>query len=198
VPLGEELAVVRAYLDIESLRFGDRLKVEQTIDSGLLKVLMPPFSFQPLVENAVQHGLRSSPRAGRLRLVVRATGPWLEMSVSDDGQGVPSTEVEQLFFAERQPVHALVLLRQRLQGLFGRSFQLEVRSEIGEGTTITMRTPLQTRFEVIGRSQETMVPDTDQVGLTRIRADFEAERTQVIPDAEVSTLGTGSREKLNF
>ena len=49
VPLEEELAVVRAYLDIESLRLGDRLKVEQTIDPGLLKALMPPFSFQPLV-----------------------------------------------------------------------------------------------------------------------------------------------------
>jgi two-component system, LytTR family, sensor kinase len=85
VPLEEELAVVRAYLEIESLRFGDRLKVEQTIDPGLLKVLMPPFSFQPLVENAIQHGFHSSPQAGRLRLVVRATGPWLEMSVSDDG-----------------------------------------------------------------------------------------------------------------
>ena len=159
---------------------------------------MPPFSLQSLVENAVQHGLHSSPQAGRLQLAVGVTGQWLEISVSDDGQGVPSTGVEQLFFAERPRVHALALLRRRLQGLFGRSFQLEVRSEIGEGTTITMRTPLQTRFEVIGRSQETMVPDTDQVGLTRIRADFEAERTQVIPDAEVSTLGTGSREKLNF
>ena len=72
VPLEEELAVVRAYLDIESLRLGDRLKVEQTIDPGLLKALMPPFSFQPLVENAVQHGLHSSPRAGRLQLIVRA------------------------------------------------------------------------------------------------------------------------------
>jgi two-component system LytT family sensor kinase len=90
VPLEEELAVVRAYLDIESLRFGDRLKVEQTIDSRLLKVLMPPFSFQPLVENAVQHGLHSSSRAGRLQLTVRPTGEWLEMSVRDDGQGVPS------------------------------------------------------------------------------------------------------------
>ena len=97
VPLEEELAVVRAYLDIESLRLGDRLKVEQTIDPGLLKVLMPPFSFQPLVENAVQHGLQSSPRAGRLQLAVRPTGPWLEMSVSDDGQGLPSTEVEPCF-----------------------------------------------------------------------------------------------------
>jgi LytS/YehU family sensor histidine kinase len=163
VPLEEELALVRAYLDIESLRFGDRLKVEQTIDPGLLKVLMPPFSFQPLVENAVQHGLRSSPDAGRLCLVLRATGPWLEMSVSDDGQGVPSTEVEQLFFAERQAVHALTLLRRRLQTLFGRSFQLEVRSEIGEGTTVTMRIPLQTRFKVRGRSLETVAPDTGQV-----------------------------------
>src|ERR1700731_3103174 len=124
VPLEEELAVVRAYLDMESLRLGDRLKVEQTIDPGSLKALMPPFSFQPLVENAVQHGLRSSPQAGRLQLLVRAKGPWLEMSVSDDGQGVPSTEVEHLFFAGRSSVHALVLLRWRLQGLFGRSFQL--------------------------------------------------------------------------
>ena len=70
------------------------------------------------------------------------------MSVRDDGQGVPSTEVEQLFFAERPRVHALVLLRRRLQGLFGHSFQLEVRSEIGEGTTVTMRIPLRKRFEV--------------------------------------------------
>src|SRR6202035_3070884 len=120
VPLEEELAVVRAYLDIESLRLGDRLKVEETSDPGLLKVLVPPFSFQPLVENAVQHGLHSSPRAGRLQLVVRPTGEWLEMSVSDDGQGVPSTDVDRVFFAERPRVHALVLLRRRLQGLFGR------------------------------------------------------------------------------
>ena len=149
VPLEEELAVVRAYLDIESRRLGDRLRVEQTIDPGLSKVLMPPFSFQPLVENAVQHGLYSSARAGRLQLVVRPKGgEWLEMSVSDDGQGVPSAEIEHLFFAERPRVHALALLRRRLRGLFGRSFQLEVRSEIGEGTTVTMRIPMPKRFGV--------------------------------------------------
>ena len=146
VPLEEELALVSAYLDIETLRFGSRLKVEQAIDPGLLKVLIPPFSLQPLVENAVQHGLHSSPRPGSLGLLVRPAGPWLELSVRDDGQGVPRTEIEQVFFAERPRVHALVLLRRRLQGLFGRSFQLEVRSEIGEGTTVTMRIPLRKRF----------------------------------------------------
>jgi LytS/YehU family sensor histidine kinase len=148
VPVEEELAVVRAYLDIESLRLGDRLKVEQTIDPLSLDALMPPFSFQPLVENAVQHGIHSSPVAGRLQLMVRLSGSWLEMSVIDDGQGVPSTEVERLFFGERPRVHALVLLRRRLRGLFGRSFQLEVRSEIGEGTTVTMRIPFRKRLAV--------------------------------------------------
>jgi LytS/YehU family sensor histidine kinase len=163
VLLEEELAVVRAYLDIESLRFGDRLKVEEKIDPGLLNALIPPFSFQPLVENAVQHGLHSSPKAGQLQIVVRPNAPWLEMSVRDDGQGVPSREVEHVFFEERPQVHALVLLRRRLQGLFGRAFQLEVRSEIGEGTTVTMRIPLQTGFEVMGRSSETMAPEIGQV-----------------------------------
>ena len=121
--------------------------MEEAIDTRLTPALVPPFSLQPLVENAVQHGLQPSSRTGHLRLVVHATGPWLEMSVSDDGQGLPSTEVEHVFFGERPRVHALVLLRRRLQGLFGRSFQLEVRSEIGEGTRVRMRIPLRKRFE---------------------------------------------------
>jgi two-component system sensor histidine kinase LytS len=148
VPLEEELAAVCAYLDIESLRFGDQLKVEQTVDPRVLKVLIPPFSLQPLVENAVQHGLHSSRRAGQLHLVARPAGEWLEMSVSDNGQGVPSVEVERVFFAGEVRVHALTLLRRRLQGLFGRSFQLEVRSGIGDGTTVTIRIPLRKRFRV--------------------------------------------------
>src|SRR5258707_7672562 len=115
VPLEEELAVLDAYLDIESLRFGGRLEVEQTIGPGLLQVPVPPFSFQPLVENAIEHGLRSLPGAGRLRLVIRATGPWLEMNVTDDGKGVPSTEFERLFFAQRPQPHPLVLLPLRFQ-----------------------------------------------------------------------------------
>jgi two-component system sensor histidine kinase LytS len=155
VPLEEELAIVGMYLDIESLRFASRLNVEQAIDPSLSKVLMPPFSLQPLVENAVEHGLRSSPCAGRLRLEIRPAGEWLEMSVSDDGQGVPSTE--------RPRVHALSLLRRRLQTLFGRSFQLEVRSELGQGTTVTMRIPLRKRFEGSLESPEAITPDLGQL-----------------------------------
>jgi len=164
VPLEEELAVVRAYLDIESLRLGNRLILEQAIDSGLAEALIPPFSLQPLVENAVQHGLQSSPKAGCLRLVIRrGMGEWLEMSISDDGQGVPATEVERVFFAVCPRVHALSLLRRRLQGLFGRSFKLEVCSDIGRGTTVTMRIPLRTPLSVPPKSFPTVRSDPKQL-----------------------------------
>ena len=163
VPLEEELAVVRAYLDIESLRLGNRLQVEEIIDPGAIEVLTPPFSLQPLVENAVQHGLQSSPNAGRLRLTVRLVEQSLEMRVSDNGHGIPSTEIERVFFAARPQVHALQLLRRRLQGLFGRSFLLEVCSEVGQGTTVTVRIPLRMRFEVAGRSLESITANPSRL-----------------------------------
>jgi two-component system, LytTR family, sensor kinase len=157
VSLREELTVVRAYLEIESLRFGARLKVEEAIDSGLEEFLVPPFSLQPLLENAVQHGLQSSPTAGRLRLKACLAGSWLEMSVSDDGRGIPPAEVEHCFFGERHRAHALRLLRRRLQAVYGRAFRLEVCSEVGLGTTVTMHIPLRTR--VGGGSESKELPD---------------------------------------
>jgi two-component system, LytTR family, sensor kinase len=163
VSLEEELAVVRAYLDIESLRFQNRLKVEQAIDPGIVDALIPPFSLQPLVENAVQHGLQSSAKAGRLRLVVRRAGQWLDMSISDDGRGVPAAEVERVFFSMHPQVHALGLLRRRLQALFGRSFNLEVCSDIGQGTTVILRIPLRRRLGTVSKSSETVTPDPGQL-----------------------------------
>jgi sensor histidine kinase YesM len=146
--------VVRAYLEIESLRFGARLKVEEAIDSGLEEFIVPPFSLQPLLENAVEHGLQSSPTAGRLRLEACLAGNWLEMRVSDDGQGISPAKVEHCFFGERHRAHALRLLRRRLQALYGRSFRLEVCSEVGLGTTVTMHIPLRTRVGGGSESKE--------------------------------------------
>jgi two-component system sensor histidine kinase LytS len=159
VPLEEELGVVRAYLDIESLRLGNRLKQETTIQPGLSNALLPPFSLQPIVENAVQHGLHSTPHAGRLSIVIGAVEQFLEVSVSDDGQGVPSADVEKIFFGNRTEVHAMALLRRRLQGLYHNSFRLEVRSELEHGTTVTMRIPLRRGSGISQNSDDDPVCD---------------------------------------
>ena len=163
VPFAEELAVVRAYLDIEALRFGNRLKVEQSIDPAAIDTVIPPFSLQPLVENAVRHGIQSLAGAGRLKLVVRPVESWLEMSVTDDGKGVPAGEIEKVFFNERRGAHALLLLRRRLHALFGNSFSFGISSDVGRGTTVTVRLPLQPPFEVVGRSLEQFVTEDGEL-----------------------------------
>lgn len=159
VPLEEELGVVRAYLDIETLRLGNRLRLKNTIQPGLSCALVPPFSLQPIVENAVQHGLHSTPHAGRLSIVIGAVGQYLELSVSDDGRGVPPADVEKVFFGNRSEVHAMALLRRRLQGLYHNAFRLEVRSELEHGTTVTMRIPLRKGAGVPSKSGDDTVPD---------------------------------------
>ena len=159
VPIEEEMAVVRAYLDIEALRLGSRLKLEKMIEPGLSDALIPPFSLQPIVENAVQHGLHSTPQAGRLRLVIRSEGKWLEVSVNDDGRGVPSADVERVFFGNNTETHALALLRRRLHGLFQNSYCLEVKSEIEQGTTVTMCVPLRRGLGIRAKNSDDTMPD---------------------------------------
>ena len=143
VPLEEELAVVYAYLDIEALRLGSRIELERAIQPCVSDALIPPFSLQPIVENAIQHGVRSRPRAGRLRLAISTREKWLDVSVSDNGRGVPSAEVKKIFFGDGSEIHALALLRRRLESLYRDSFRLDVQSELEQGTTVTMRIPLQ-------------------------------------------------------
>ena len=111
----------------------------------------------------MQHGLQSSSSTGHLRVVVRAVERWLEMSVTDDGKGIPSNKVEEIFFAESPKAHVLMLLRRRLQGLFGHRFSIEASSDLSEGTIVTVRIPLQMPFELVSRSLETVRPDTSQL-----------------------------------
>jgi sensor histidine kinase YesM len=81
------------------------------------------------------------------------------MSVSDDGKGIPSSKIEQVFFSVGPRVHAMSLLRRRLHGLFGRSFRLEVGSDLGRGTVVTVRIPLRKQFKIADDSLETVPSD---------------------------------------
>lgn len=87
----EELEVVRTYLDIEILRFGDRLKVIFDIDENVLTQQIPRFLLQPLVENALKHGLANMPGHGELNIRIRKINQMLEIAVGDNGPAFPDT-----------------------------------------------------------------------------------------------------------
>jgi two-component system LytT family sensor kinase len=142
VPLGEELEIVGAYLDIESLRLGSRLDVERVIEPEALCASIPPLSLQPLVENAIVHGIGPSPGGGKIRLEARVRGGELTLIVSDTGVGLPGNlAVWHAPCHEDGTVHALELLMRRLDALYPREYGLEVRRNPHGGTTATLRIP---------------------------------------------------------
>jgi len=91
VPLEEEIRIVEAYLSIEGLRLGEKLKTEITVDKTALREPIPVLSIQPLVENAVKHGAATRPKGGCVRLVVQREDQGLRVTVSDTGPGFEET-----------------------------------------------------------------------------------------------------------
>jgi two-component system, LytTR family, sensor kinase len=88
VRLSEEWEFVRSYLEIESLRLGDRLQLDVTADADAMQCLVPPFVLQPLVENAIVHAIAPRKAGGRLAVSARRRGDRLHLEVSDDGPGL--------------------------------------------------------------------------------------------------------------
>jgi two-component system LytT family sensor kinase len=87
VPLHEELALVERYLEIERVRFRDRLNIHWDIAPDVTSALVPRLFLQPLAENAIRHGIGRSSAAGRVTITAVRVGTWLEVGVADDGPG---------------------------------------------------------------------------------------------------------------
>ena len=139
VPLADELEMARAYLDIECARFGDRLRVETRVDPPTLQHPIPNLILQPLVENAVQHGLSRKLGGGTVRIEVIPTDGCLELSIGDDGLGMPAAALERVY--ERGI--GLRNLRDRLERLYGPAHLPEITSAPGSGTRVRLRLPVR-------------------------------------------------------
>ena len=137
VPLAEELQMTNAYLEIERARFDERLRVETMVDPHALRQMIPNLVLQPLVENAVKHGLSRKVGPGTLRIAARLDGGTLTLIVGDDGLGMSSTVLAEVF--ERGV--GLRNLRARLERLYGPSHLPQITSTPGGGTRVELRLP---------------------------------------------------------
>jgi len=137
VTLADEIAYAEAYLALEQARMGERLRVEWTRPEGeLLELQVPALILEPLVENAVVHGLAPEPEGGTLRILIERWGNELVIQVRDDGVG----------FDPQQPNEnrgiALDNIDARLRLLYGEKNGLRIESEPGRGTRVELRLPL--------------------------------------------------------
>jgi two-component sensor histidine kinase len=139
VPLREELAFLERYLEIEQTRFQDRLAIEMEIDAGLDDVLVPSLILQPLVENAVRHGIEPRENTGRITIAARRLEAMLELKVSDNGPGLSETEM-----APRREGVGLSNTRSRLLHLYGAKQQFELTPAPGGGLEARLLIPCRT------------------------------------------------------
>jgi hypothetical protein len=132
VPLRKELAFIRAYLAIEQVRFQDRLKLDLELPGELLDLHVPGFILQPLVENALKHGLADRPQGGTLRLRAHRDSEFLVLEVQDDGEG---------FTPGREGI-GLGNVRARLGLIYKGRHQLDLFGMPGRGTLAVLRLPV--------------------------------------------------------
>ncbi|WP_306431057.1 ATP-binding protein [Paenibacillus sp. XY044] len=138
VPLSHELELVRAYLYIEKARFGPRLAVIWDIDPQL-SLFIPPLTIQPLVENAVKHGLLSRIQGGTVQITIRREKEGTRFEVRDNGKGMTPAEVQKLLQPHSRSVPSskgigLLNTNRRLLQRYGQGLQIE--SRLGQGTVM--------------------------------------------------------------
>jgi signal transduction histidine kinase len=136
-PLREELAVLAPYLNILRIRFGDRLSIGVDVDPALLDVTVPLFLLQPLVENAIRHGIERRAGAGRIEICARPVDSWIEIRVADDGAGLAPTGF-------REGI-GLSNIRLRLEQLYGARGSMSLDGRPDSGTEVAVRIPRERR-----------------------------------------------------
>ncbi|MDW8130304.1 MAG: histidine kinase [Bryobacterales bacterium] len=136
--LHEELELARAYIALEQMRFGEKLEARFVVEREVESAWVPSFLLQPLIENAVIHGLRNVRSTGLIAVSARQEGSELVITVADNGKGLPDEQAT-------TPVGGLGLhaTRERLAILYPGRHSLTIRNVPGGGTEVTIRIPLR-------------------------------------------------------
>ncbi|HEV2728917.1 MAG TPA: histidine kinase [Terriglobales bacterium] len=138
VPLAREIEFLKGYLEIEQARFGDRLTVDMQIAPEVLGARIPYLILQPLVENAIRHGIAPRSQPGRVVIRAESDNRFLVLEVRDNGPGLASGSDNPV----RQGM-GLANTRSRLEKLYGERQRFEMRNGLNGGFVVTLTFPLQ-------------------------------------------------------
>jgi len=145
VSLEQELSHVTSYLEIIEARFIDKLSIQYKVDHNLSTQMIPPFTLQPIVENAIHHGIKDMEKGSVIIVTVRELPREIEIIVEDNGKGIHPERIRILgteqVESETGTGVGLFNVNRRLIMTFGEQAGLNIESEIGKGTTISFRIP---------------------------------------------------------
>jgi signal transduction histidine kinase len=137
VPLGEEIEFAQKYLDIQKVRFAERLQLSVDVPRELYRAQVPSLILQPMVENAVKHGIAKRARGGAIRIVASRGNGMLTLRVSNDGPSLPAD-----WETTRSGI-GMSNVRTRLQSLYGDTFELSLRNQDAGGVEVSVSLPFK-------------------------------------------------------
>jgi two-component sensor histidine kinase len=146
VPLREEVKFIELYLDIQKVRFSDRLTVRMEIAPDTLDALVPNLILQPLVENAIRHGISPNDSAGTIVISTRRAGGMLYISVCDDGPGLQSG-----WRMEESEGIGLANTGERLKHLYGTEYRFDLSNSATGGVTASLAIPFRAGYDSASR-----------------------------------------------
>jgi len=154
VTLQEELEFLRCYLEIEHVRFHDRLTVSMQIEPGTLDARVPNLILQPIVENAIRHGIVSRIAPGQIEISARLSGDALQLQVKDNGPGLRLVEAGRATFKEGL---GLANTRARLAQMYGPAHRFEMADAPEGGLQVTLTIPFESSGAVLAQEQAAIV-----------------------------------------
>jgi hypothetical protein len=141
IPLEEEIDFIRRYLDLEQVRFGEKLRVEIEVDPAALDAAVPNIVLQPLVENAIKHGISQRTAPGTVRLTAAGRAGRLRIDIANDGPDeTPNTAVKS---GARSPGIGLANARAQLNKLYGDDYRLEFSKQTSGVMVVSLDLPLR-------------------------------------------------------
>ena len=137
VPLRDEMEFLQKYLDIQKIRFAERLQLSMEVPPELLPAQVPTLILQPMVENAVKHGIAKRVQGGMIRIAASRSNGMLTLNVYNDGPSLP---------AEWEQTHSgigMLNMRTRLQSLYGTGFEMQMRNQEPDGVEVSVSVPFK-------------------------------------------------------
>jgi len=143
--LREELEYVNTYLVLEKARFREKLRIKREIDPALLNYHVPVLTLQPLIENAVKHGIQPKVGPGTVHIMARLFNKEILFIIRDDGVGISREKMSKVLFPGFGSGNGVGLsnVHERLKSLFGEDYGLRIVSEVDKGTSVYARVPLR-------------------------------------------------------
>ena len=140
VSIQKEIDHIRSYLEIEKARFGEKLNVDFNIPSSVT-CNIPPFLLQPIVENAVKHGIMVRRNGGNIKVSAKMDRKGTVITIKDNGVGMDKEKIHTILDVDSSVNSALKNINKRLFLKYGKTSGLYINSRVGYGTAVTIRIP---------------------------------------------------------